>query len=182
MNLRNFQSQRDQELVSFQKEYSELKTQYNTFLNQAVYEPNPEKQAELVKQILSINSGLAKHVRDFIQNSREKFDHSLITKLTQDIIRYQKDFEQIQNSSDQAETLRDVLYKEKNELNALHTQFNIWLWVLLGSICLLLVLIFRTSIKQMLKQQEILEPSIASSVFEPPDLQPPERLYTISPV
>lgn len=126
-----------------------MKTQYTSRLTQAVYETDSGKQAELVKQVLSINSELAQHVRGFVQSSRGKFDPALISELTADIIRYQKEFEAIEKSSDKSKALRGILNKEQEELSVLHKSFNMYLGIFLGLITLVLVLIFRTSITQM---------------------------------
>jgi len=183
MDIKKYQSDRASELKAFQKEYAELKTQYNTFLSNAVYETDTGKQAELVKQVLSINSGLAKHVRDFVQSSKGKFDPALISELTADIIKYQKEFEAIQTSSDKAVALRNILNKEKNQLNTLHSQFDVYLGVLLGGIILILILIFRTSLIQLQQAAESLASSISTPETEDSSsLGSDENLYKISPI
>ena len=149
MDISQYQKDRAAELKKFRKEYSDLKSTYSQLLTQAVYETDLGKQSELVKQILSINSGLAQHVREFVQNSKGKFDPALISELTADIIRYQKEFEAIQSASDKAVALQDILNKDTKDLTDLHSQFNIWLGVLLACIVIILVLIFKTSLSQL---------------------------------
>jgi hypothetical protein len=166
MDISQYQKDRASELNKFRKEYSDLKNTYSQLLTQAVYETDSGKQADLVKQILSINSGLAQHVRDFIQSSRGKFDPALISELTADIIRYQKEFDSIQSASDKAAALQNVLNKEKNELDSIHYQFNIWLGVLLGGIVIILILIFRTSLKQLSQAAESLVSSTSMTDSE----------------
>ena len=184
MDIGRYQSDRASELKAFKKEYSDLKLNYTTLLSQAVYETDTGKQAELVKQILNTNSGLAQHVRDFVQQSQGKFDPVLISELTADIIRYQKEYQSIQESADKSIALKNVLNREKNELNALHSQFDIWLGVLLTGIVIVLVLLFRTSLKQLQQAAESLMSS--TSMTESEDLigvtPPDETLYKISPV
>jgi hypothetical protein len=183
MDIGKYQSDRDSELKAFQKEYNDLKTQYNTLLSRAVYETDTGKQADLVKQVLSINSGLAQHVRDFVQASRGKFDPALISELTADIIRYQKEFEAIQTSSDKAVALKNVLDREKNQLNTLHSQFDLYLGVLLGGIVLILILIFRTSLIQLQQAAESLVSSISTpEMGDSSGLGSDETLYKISPI
>jgi len=164
MDINTYQKAREAELNSFRKEYDDLKRQYNQLLTQAVYETEPTKQADAVKQILSTNSELAKHVREFIQGSRDKFDPKMISELTADIIRYQQDYDAIQHASDKSKALNEVLNKEKIELKGIHEQFNWWLSLLLGGIVIVLFLIFRTSLKQATKALESLMPS--TSTFE----------------
>jgi hypothetical protein len=149
MDIGQFKKDMARELDAFQKEYAELKRRYTLFITQAVFETDSTGQAELVKQILSVNSELAKHVRDFVQNSKGKFDPALISELTADIIRYQKEFEAIQKSSDKVKSLRGILNKEQGQLSSLHESFNIYLGLFLGLIVVVLLLIFRTSLEQM---------------------------------
>jgi len=162
MDINTYQKAREAELKAFRQEYNDLKRQYNQLLSQAVYETEPTKQAELVKQILTTNSELAKHVREFIQGSRDRFDPKMISELTADIIRYQQDYEAIQHSSDKSKALNEVLNKEKIELKSVHEQFNWWIGFLLGGIVIVLLLIFRTSLKQATKALESLMPSTST--------------------
>jgi hypothetical protein len=184
MDISQYQKDRASELKKFRKEYSDLKSTYSQLLTQAVYETDPGKQAELVKQILSTNSGLAQHVREFVQSSRGKFDPALISELTADIIRYQKEFEAIQSASDKSAALQNILNREKIELNNLDSQFNIWLGILLGGIVIILVLIFKTSLSQLSQAAENLVSNTSTS--DSGDLSdlnfPDEKFYRISPV
>jgi hypothetical protein len=146
MDINQFQKDRTADLNKFHNEYSNLKRNYVQFLTQAVYETDPGKQADLVKQVLSTNSELAKHVREFIQSSGSKFNPAVISKLTSDIIHYQKEFKSIQEASNKTTALQNVLYKEKIELQKVHSEFNLWLVLLLSSIFIILVLVFKTSL------------------------------------
>jgi hypothetical protein len=166
MDINTYQKAREAELNAFRQEYNDLKRQYNQLLSQAVYETEPTKQAELVKQILTTNSELAKHVREFIQGSRDKFDPKMISELTADIVRYQQDYNAIQHSSDKSKALNEVLNKEKLELKSIHEQFNWWIGFLLAGIVIVLLLIFRTSLKQATKALESLMPSTSTIGME----------------
>lgn len=184
MDISQYQKDRASELKKFRKEYSDLKSTYSQLLTQAVYETDTGKQAGLVKQILSTNSGLAQHVREFVQSSKGKFDPALISELTADIIRYQKEFDAIQSASDKSAALQNILNKEKIQLNELHSQFNIWLGVLLGGIVIILVLIFKTSLTQLSQAAENLVSSTSmtdSGDWSDPSLSG-ETLYRIAPV
>jgi DNA-dependent RNA polymerase auxiliary subunit epsilon len=166
MDIVQQQKDRSENLEVFQKEYNQLKVQYTTLLNQAIHEQDKARQSEFIKQILSVNSNLAQHVREFIQESQGKFDPKLITKLTNDILNYQKEYKQIQNAANKSQALRGILNKEKNELDQLHSQFNIWLGILLGGIGLLLLLIFRTSLVQLSQAAESLVSSTSTIEME----------------
>jgi len=180
MDIIRYQQDRDQDLAVFNKEYKEAKVQYVNMLNQAMHEQEPSKQAALVKQVLSLNSGLALYVREFVSQSRGKFDTAMLDKLTKDILQYQQDFQKIQTSSDKSQTLRGILHKEQDELAALQSTFDFWLFVLLGAIALVLILIFRTSLVQLSKTAESLVSDTSTEEMELPLEEPDEPLYKIS--
>jgi len=182
MDILKYQKDREQDLAAFERDYNQLKAQYSTYLTQAVHETDPKKQAGLVKQILGVNSSLAQHVREFISTSNGKFNKELIAKLTEDIIRYQKEYQQIQNASNTTSTLQGILDQEKTDLNALYTKFDMWLYTLLGLIAVVILLLFRTSIKQMTKAIETLTPNISTPELESMTPGLDEPLYRISPV
>jgi len=184
MDIAQYQKYRASELAAFQKEYAEIKVKYTSSLTQAIYETDSTKQAELVKQVLSINSELAKHVRTFIQDSRGKFDPALITELTADIIRYQKEYEAIEKSSNKTNSLRSILNKEQDELSVLHKSFNIYIGIFLSLIAVVLILLFRTSINQM--TQLLMGSESSTSTTDLGDLSeqsfPDEGEYMTSPL
>jgi DNA-dependent RNA polymerase auxiliary subunit epsilon len=162
MDVLRYQVGRQKELEDFQKEYADLKIQYSQLLTQAAYESDTSKQAELIKQVLSVNSTLAQHVRDFVQKSSGKFDRELISKLSSDIIRYQKEFTDIQSSSNKSRTLQLMLNKERSQLVDLDNSFFMWLCILLGLIGIVLMLIFTRSIGQLWKASTDLASSIST--------------------
>ena len=181
MDIRKYQRDRATELKQFHTEYTDLKTQYNTLLTRAVYEPDTSIQADLVKQVLSVNSGLAGHVRQFIQGSKGKFDPKIISELSADIIRYQKEFEEIQSSSDKTSVLKNVMDRGKNQLSVLQGQFDLYLGLLLGGIVIILILIFRTSLVQLQQAAESLASSISTTeTGDSLDLGSGESSYTTS--
>jgi len=174
MDIQKYQKDREQDLAVFEREYNTLKSQYSSYLTQAVHETDPKKQAELVKQILGVNSSLAQHVREFISTSNGKFNKELIAKLTEDIIRYQQEYQQIQNASNKTSTLDGLLNKQKNDLDALYTKFDMWLYILLGLIAVVILLLFRTSIVQMTQTLQSLTSSTSSSDLGSMTLEPDE--------
>lgn len=162
MDINRYQVDRQQELERFQKNYADMKKQYSELLSKAITS-DPKIQSEVIRQVLSVNSNLAQHVRDFIQESGAKFDPSMISKLTADIIKFQKEYEEIQKSDDKTRALDGILNKERNFLKDLHSQFNIFLGLLLAMIVVILGLIFKTSITQMSRAAEDLLSSTSSS-------------------
>jgi hypothetical protein len=182
MDINQYQKDRAADFKKFQLEYGDLKLQYSQLLTQAAYESDPGKQAELVKLITMVNSNLAQHVREFIQSAQGKFDPVVISKLTNDIIQYQKEIQALKISADKTETLRGILNRDKTQLSEIQEQFNVYLGILLAGIAVVLILLFRTTIKQWSQAAESLMSSTSSFESEQlPDL-PDEQLYKISPV
>jgi len=181
MDIINYRKKREQDLAVFNKEYAQMKNQYVNFLNKAIYEQDSSKQAELIKQVLAVNSGLAQYVREFIKESKGAFDSALLDKLTKEILQYQKEYQQLQMASDKTQTLRGILNKEKTELEALQKSFDFWLYALLGAIGIVLILIFRTSLIQLSAAAESLMPDTSTEPMELPSVVPDEPLYRISP-
>ena len=171
------------DLQKFRDEYDDLKRKYAGLLMNAVHESDPEKQAGIVKQILDVNSELAQHVRDFIQNSKGKFDPTVISTLTDDIIRFQKEFREIKHAANKTAALTKILNIQKDDLNSIHFELNIWLWLFIGLIIVILVMIFRTSLVQL--TQAATELVSSTSMPETEDLSESlpvdEQLYKISP-
>jgi hypothetical protein len=144
MDIQQYQKDRASELKAFKKEYDDLKVQYTTVLTQAVYEKDPDAQNELVKQVLDINSQLAAHVRDFVGQANGKFDPKTIGDLTKEIVAYQKEYAEIKEATNKTEVLKRILSRESQALNIMMGEFNIFFYLLLGMILLIVILIFMT--------------------------------------
>jgi hypothetical protein len=147
MDIIQYQKNRDENLSQFQKQYDDLKVQYRSHLYDAGNESDPKKQSDLVQQTLSINKEIAKHLRDFLGTSKE-LNTTTITNLTQDIINYQKEHNDIETSKNKTKTTRGILMQKQTQLQQLQLNFNLFLGFLLAGIFLLVILIFRTSLVQ----------------------------------
>jgi hypothetical protein len=144
MDIKQYQKDRKKELASFKRDYDELKLKYNRLLNEAVYEKDESIRDQLVKQVLSVNSELAEHVRGFISNSTDKFDTAMINSLTNELIAYQNEATEIKNSTDKISALQRILHKKSTKLESIRWEFNMFLSLLLGGIVVVLYLIFIT--------------------------------------
>jgi hypothetical protein len=152
MDILQYQKDRNSELELFKKDYSDLKVEYNRLLTDAIYEKDPQKQSDLVDQVLKVNGDIATLVREFIANAPGKYDPKTVAELTKDIIDYQKEYADIKNSKKKDRALHNALSTESKKLSSLKNEFNIMLvWLMLG-ILVVLFLIFRTtsSIPQLL--------------------------------
>ena len=136
MDIQKYQNDREQELQTFKSEYADLKAQYINYLTQAVYDSSK------VEQVLELNKSLTDLVTQFISQSQNKIDKDVINKLTNDIIAYQKEYQEIKNSQGKSKTLIEVLNKENKKLESIQDEFNTYLWILFGCIITLIILIF----------------------------------------
>lgn len=154
MDIIQFQKHRDTELATFKRENELMKEKYANLLSSAVNERDSEKQGELVRQILEVNSGLASELRNFIATQSQKsYDSQAIDKLTQELIAYQQDYDKLQKSKDTTTTLNMILNENNLRLSSMRFQFNILLGALLFGILLTVYLILRTSFSTGLQVQ-----------------------------
>jgi predicted PurR-regulated permease PerM len=136
MDIQKYQSDREQDLQTFKSEYDDLKALYINFLTQSIHDPSK------VEQVLEVNKSLTDLVNQFISDSQTKFDTTTIQDLTNDIINYQKEYEEIKNSQKKSQTLKLILNKENEKLQSIQSEFSQYLWILFGCIVILIILIF----------------------------------------
>jgi hypothetical protein len=137
MDIQQYQLDRQQDFQAFKTQYDDLKAQYISFLNQAVYDSSK------IQNVLDINKSLVTLVTEFIGESQDKFDTKTIDDLTQQIILYQQEYQKIKDSREKSKTLINILNKENSRLEFIQSEFNTYLWVLFGCIIFLIILIFR---------------------------------------
>lgn len=137
MDIRQYQLDREQDFQVFKTQYDDLKARYISSLTQAVYDSSK------IQDVLNANKSLVELVTAFIAESQDKFDTKTIEDLTQQIILYQQEYQKIKNSHEKSKTLIEILNKENSRLEYIQTEFNTYLWILLGCIIFLIYLIFR---------------------------------------
>jgi vacuolar-type H+-ATPase subunit I/STV1 len=154
MDLIAFQKSRDAELSTFETEQIGLKQQYNETITNAISETDPDKQSELVKQILDVNKELSDGVREFVskQSQGTPYDEKSVLALTNELIKYQKQYEQINSGNDKIKTLKLILSEDKDKLSSMQTQFNIMLGLTGLGIFLIVFMILKISITSSLPQ------------------------------
>jgi hypothetical protein len=111
MDVKNFQDSRNSELDAFKKQYSFLKTQYSTALSAAINESDPASQQALISQVQQINSQLSNELHGIIgilNKGSNKFDPKQLDDLTNDLIQYQKDYNELEKSKDKIATLKII--------------------------------------------------------------------------
>jgi hypothetical protein len=150
MDLLAFQKSRDKELSDFETEYQSQKQKYAGLISNAIAETDPDGQTVLVQAILDINKELSAQVRDFVskQSQGTPYDEKSVLGLTNELIKYQKEYESIRSSSDKVTTLKMILNQDTNKLSSMRTQFNVLLAIIGLAIVIIVFMIFKMSITQ----------------------------------
>jgi len=136
MDIQQYNDNREKDMQAFKSEYDDLKAQYLKYLADSVYDPSN------IDHVLETNKLLVDLVNTFIAESQTKFDTKTINDLTNEIIVYQKEYQDIKTSQQKSATLKTILNKENDRIDSIQKQFNIYLWFLFGCIVLLIALIF----------------------------------------
>lgn len=147
MEIKEFQDSRNQKLADFQKEYNFLKTQYSTTLLAAIQEPDPAAQQKLISTVLQLNTELSSQIKSIITDinqGSDSFDPKTLDDLTNDLIEYQKQYQEIQGNKDKLQTLKIIYSTNKEKLKSTETMYNIYLGALILLIFIVIYLVIRT--------------------------------------
>lgn len=148
MEIKQFQDSRNAKLDDFQKGYDNLKRDYSSTLLSAIQEPDPASQQKLVSTVLQLNTELSSQVRNIITDLSQgsnSFDPKTLDDLTNDLIEYQKQYQEIQNNKDKLQTLKLVYATNKEKLKETTLMYNIYLGVLILLTFIVIILVMRTS-------------------------------------
>ena len=147
MDIKRFQDARSTKLSSFENQYATLKKQYSDALLSAINEPDTTKRDPLVQKVLSLNTEMSSAVKDIMSSSNEgteKFDAKTLSELTNDLIQYQKDYNEIQESKDKLETLKIIKNTTTDNLSSAEWMYNFYLFGLIALILLVIYLVLVT--------------------------------------
>jgi len=147
MDIKKFQDSRNTKLFGFEKQYTSLKNQYSSALSNAIKEPDLKKREPLVQKVLSINSEMSTTVKEFMSSlneGTEKFDPKTLSDLTNDLIQYQKDYNEIKESKDKLQTLKIIQNTTDDNLSSAEWMYNLYLFGLIALIFLVIYLVFTT--------------------------------------
>jgi hypothetical protein len=147
MDIKNFQDSRGTVLSNFEKRYASLKTQYSAALSAAIAEKDLTKREPLIQKVLSINSELSSAVNTIassLNEGTEKFSPKTLTDLTNDLIQYQKDYNEITESKDKLQTLKIIKNTTTENLSNAEWMYNLYLFGLIFLIMIVIYLVFRT--------------------------------------
>jgi ABC-type Na+ efflux pump permease subunit len=160
MEIKEFENERNEKIAEFQKTYNFLKTQYSSTLLAAIQEKDPEQQQQLVSRVLQINTDLSEAIRETVADMNkgtESISSTTLDKLTQDLIDYQKQYQDIQDTKNKVETLKRIYSTDKQKLNDISFMYNVYLFALIVVIFIVIVLVIRTPVSSVIQ-------NVASSV------------------
>lgn len=148
MDVKEFRDSRITQLYEFEKQYSALKTEYSRVVLAAIQEEDPQKQQELVSQVLGLNSEMSDQLRTILSTLNKgsgSFDAKTLDELTQELISYQKQYTEIEQGKDRVNTLKLIHSSTKQKLGDAQTMYNFYLIALIILCFLIVFLIIRSS-------------------------------------
>jgi hypothetical protein len=147
MEIKEFRDSRNSRLDEFRETYTSLKRQYSSTLLAAIQESDPEKQQQLVSEVLGINAELSNELRGIISDLNKKtpgFDPKTLEELTNDLIEYQKQYHEIQEGKDRLQTLKIIQADNQKKLTETRTMFNVYLIALVVLTLIVALLVLRS--------------------------------------
>ena len=149
MEIKEFENDRNEKISAFQKSYNSLKTEYSSTLLAAIQEKDPERQQQLISRVLQVNSDLSEAIRETVTDMNkgtERINSTTLDKLTQDLINYQKQYQDIQDTKNKVETLKRIYSTDDQKLKDASMMFNIYLFTLLIVIFIIIFFVISTPI------------------------------------
>ena len=161
MEIKQFEDSRAKDLDAFNTRFSFLKQEYSVALNSAISEVDPAAQAGLISRIQQLNSQMTEELRGMITILSKSPDQKNIDELTDQLIQYQKDYAEIQQSQDKLMTLK--LIKNTTKETLVKAQYTYWIYLgLLIFLCLVIAYqVFSVSIRSVVQgvTQSLTRPS-----------------------
>lgn len=167
MEIKQFESARHSALSDFQNTYDSLKREYSSAIMAAIEETDSEKQQQLVSRVLSINADLSNEVRQMITDmSKGSGDVPAKTMddLTADLIRYQKEYSEIEKGKDRLQTLKLINSSNKEKLDDTKLMYNIYIGALVLLIFIVGFLVMRTNWRQAYATVQSAMPTTSASL------------------
>jgi hypothetical protein len=134
MEIKQFQDSRNAKLADFEKGYNFLKTEYSSTLLSAIQESDPATQQQLISRVLQLNTELSSQVRSILTDMNQgsgSFNPKTLDDLTNDLIEYQKQYQEIQQNKDRLQTLKIIYSTNKKKLIETEFMYNIYLTALI---------------------------------------------------
>lgn len=147
MDIQKFRESRSAELSDFKKQYIFLKSEYSSALLSAIQEQDPAKQQELIQQVLSLNSSMTSELRDIIAKINQGangFDPRELNALTKDLITYQQEYQEIEQTKDKVNTLKRIQQTNNSRLEMASGMYNIYILLIVALALIVTFLVFKT--------------------------------------
>ena len=133
MDVKKFQDSRNSELDSFKKQYQFLKKEYSDALSAAIKETDPAQQLVLISRVQQVNGNLAEELHSIINvlnKGSTGFDAKELDDLTADLIKYQKDYAEIEKSKDKVATLKLIRDRTAEQLKSATFMYYVYIAIL----------------------------------------------------
>ena len=154
MDVKKFRDSRNAELVSFKKQYQFLKGEYSAALSSAIKESDPSQQLVLIQRVQQINAQLADELRSIINilnKGTSGFEPKELDDLTNDLIKYQKEYDEIEKSKDKVDTLKLIRHSMSEKLNSVTFMYYVYIAILVGLSVFVGYLVLTTTWSQSLR-------------------------------
>ena len=151
MDVKKFQDSRNAELVSFKKQYQFLKGEYASTLSAAIKESDPSQQLILIQRVQQINAQLANELHNIINilnKGTSGFEPKELDDLTNDLIKYQKEYTEIEKSKDKVDTLKLIRNSTSEKLDSATFMYYVYVALLIGISFYVAYLVLATSWSQ----------------------------------
>lgn len=148
MDIQKLVDGRNSNIKEFQSSYDELKSLYTSSVLAAIDEKDPAKQQELIQTVLNTNAELVAQIREMvstISSTPSKYNSKTIHELTEEIIEYQTQHQELNHHKDRISTLEMIATSTHKKLSDATTMFNIYLFALIALMFLVFILVVRSS-------------------------------------
>jgi hypothetical protein len=162
MDIKKFQDSRNKELTNFKKQYQFLKSEYSAALSAAIKEPDPNEQLILVQRVQQINAQLVNEVHNIINilnKGTNDFQSKELDDLTNDLIKYQKEYTEIEKSKDKVVTLKLIHTNTSEKLDNATFMYYVYIAILVILSVYVAYLVLTTTWTQTLKSIFTTRPS-----------------------
>ena len=152
MEVKEFRDSRKVELDEFQKKYTFLKKEYAKTLSKAIEERDSSVQEQLIAQVKQINSQLVEEIRvilGVLNKGSDKFEPKTLDDLTNDLIKYQKEYAELEKTRDRVNTLKLIKTNTLEKLSSETWSFYLYVSILVLLCFFIVFLIIRTSFIQI---------------------------------
>lgn len=147
MDIKNFQDRRNQKLLDFEKRFDFLKQEYTNALNMTLLEEDPKNQPILVSRVQQLNTQMTDELREIITElTKQQEQEGSIDDLTKQLIQYQKDYAEIQQSQDKLTTLKLIKNSNSQTLSEAQTMYWVYLIALILLTFLIIFNVFKVSL------------------------------------